>query len=63
MNEIKKQAILLRVRDLISDKEMNTAQANLDLQRGGEWRGDYALVNMQIGIEIDKLLTQLTQNQ
>jgi hypothetical protein len=46
----------LRIRSLISDKEMVTAQANLDLARGGDWRCDYAQWHGQINAEILKLI-------
>lgn len=48
--------VSLRVRSLIADKEMITAQANLDLARSGEWRCDYAAWHGQIDAEIQELL-------
>ena len=50
--------VSLRIRSLIADKEMVTAQANLDLARGGEWRCDYAAWHGQIDAEIQQLLKQ-----
>ena len=50
--------VMLRIRSLISDKEMVTAQANLDLARSGEWLFDYAAWHGQIDAEIKELLKQ-----
>lgn len=47
----------LRIRSLIEDKAMVTAQANLDLARGREWRCDYAAWHGQIDAEIQNLLS------
>lgn len=52
------ELVSLRIRSLIADKEMVTAQANLDLARGGEWRCDYAAWHGQIDAEIQELLKQ-----
>jgi hypothetical protein len=50
--------VSLRIRSLIADKEMVTAQANLDLARSGEWRCDYSAWHGQIDAEIEKLFDQ-----
>ena len=52
------RVVMLRIRSLIADKEMVTAQANLDLARSGEWRCDYAAWHGQIDAEIKELLKQ-----
>jgi hypothetical protein len=41
---------------------MVTAQANLDLARGGEWRTDYSAWHGQLNIEIEALFTQYEQS-
>ena len=50
------ELLVLKIRSLIADKEMVTAQANLDLARGGEWRTDYAAWHVQFEVEIQSLL-------
>lgn len=46
---------LLKIRSLISQKEMITAEANMDLARRGEWSCNYAEWHRQIDEEISKL--------
>ena len=50
--------VSLRIRSLISDKDMVTAQANMDLSRSGEWKYDYAAWHRQLDEEIQELLKQ-----
>lgn len=50
--------LILRIRSLIADKEMVTAQANHDLARFGEWRFDYSAQNDLINAEINALLEE-----
>jgi len=45
----------LKIRSLIADKEMITAQANYETQRFGEWRMDYPGWHDQIDKEIEAL--------
>lgn len=56
-NEVECDALLavrlLRIRSLIADKEMVTARANLDLQRGGDWCQDYQEWHRQIDLGIE----------
>ena len=54
LSDLNKELTLLKIRSLIADKEMVTAQANLDLARGG-WTMDYWAWH----VRIDRDITQL----
>ena len=56
MGKKMKELTFLRIRSLIADKEMVTAQANHDLAIGGEWRMDYAAWHGTLDAEIQRLL-------
>ncbi len=51
------EILLLQIRNLIAEREMITAQANLDLSRGG-WLRDYADDSRMLDREIQKLFRQ-----
>lgn len=53
------QLLSLKIRSLIADKEMVTAQANLDLVRAGEWRCDYSAWHGSITEEIKPIMDEL----
>lgn len=50
---------LLKIRSLISDKEMVTAIANKDTTRGGEWLGDYCAWHAEIDRQINGLINEI----
>lgn len=56
MGKKMKELTFLRIRSLIADKEMVTAQANHDLAIGGEWQMDYAGWHKTLDEEIQRLL-------
>ncbi len=53
---------MLKIRSLIADKEMVTAQANYETLRFGEWRMDYPGWHGQIDKEIQELFTLASTN-
>ena len=53
---MKYEIALLKIRSLISDKEMVIAQANHDLARFGAWQFDYSSQNVLIDHDIQDLL-------
>jgi len=59
---IHRELLVLKIRSLIADKEMVTAQANLDIARGGEWRSDYADWHRHLDTEVQSLLEQASSD-
>ncbi len=60
MNAKDRVVLELKIRSLIEDKAMITAQANRDMQLG-EWRCDYATWHGQIDCEIRGLFSKLDE--
>jgi hypothetical protein len=58
MTTINNELLVLKIRSLIADKEMVTAQANRDMTCGDGWRTDYAAWHGQLDAEIQSLLDQ-----
>lgn len=54
------EIILLKIRNLIADKDIVSAQANRDLSLDG-WRMDYTAWHSQLSIEIETLFNTLEQ--
>jgi hypothetical protein len=52
------ELLVLKIRSLVADKEMVTAQANRDMTCGDGWRTDYAAWHGQLDAEIQSLLDQ-----
>jgi len=53
-----RELILLKIRNLIADKEMIRAMADRDLLLGG-WTMDYSTWRLQVDDDLQKLFSQL----
>ena len=58
-NTTSPELLALRFRSLIADKEMVTANANLDVARGGEWQSDHYAKYKEIDSEIKALFENI----
>ena len=53
------QAQLLKIRNLLADKEMLIARANRELQQCGEWRSDWRAQIERISYKITEAFSDL----
>ena len=58
-----KSEILLRVRNLLEERALLTAQANHDTAKFGEWRCDYTIPHAQISAEIERILSENIESE
>lgn len=51
---------LLELRNLIAQREFNTAEANHQLSQGG-WRSDFEIADAQFGAKIDEKMKEIQE--
>ncbi len=59
--KLKCDLLTLRIRNLIAEREFNTAAANRELQCGGGWLCDHGQFDRELAAEIDKLFKQANE--
>lgn len=57
-NDSRIEILLLRIRSLVADKEMEIATANRELALGG-WLSDHQGSMLAMNVEIERLATQV----
>lgn len=54
-----KKRLLLELRNLITARKFNIAEANRELQCLGAWRTDHALADSTYAIEISRIIEEI----